>query len=68
MKFRVRAGDLVKYKINAKYIDVFPSASKEIGLVLRKSKAGAGMTELSVMWNTGSITQTSLHMLRKVIQ
>ena len=67
MKFRVRVGDLVKYKINSKYIDG-GRGGKEIGLVLRKSKAGAGMTELSVMWNTGSITQTSLHMLRKVIQ
>jgi len=67
MKFRVRVGDLVKYKINYKYIHG-GRGGKEIGLVLRKSKAGAGMTELSVIWNTGSITQTSLHLLRKIIQ
>ena len=67
MKYRVRVGDLVKYKIGSKYI-YGGRGGKEIGLVLRKAKAGAGMTELSVMWNTGAITQTSLHMLRKVIQ
>ena len=67
MKYRVRVGDLVKYKIGSKYIHG-GRGEKEIGLVLRKSKAGAGMTELSIMWNTGAITQTSLHMLRKVIQ
>ena len=67
MKYRVRVGDLVKYKINSKYIHD-GRGGKDIGLVLRKSKAGAGMTELTVMWNTGSITQTSLHMLRKIIQ
>ena len=62
MKYRVRVGDLVKYKVH------YSSDVKQLGLVLKKSKAGAGMTELSVMWNTGAITQTSLHMLRKVIQ
>lgn len=67
MKYRVRVGDLVKYKIGSKYI-YGGRGGKEIGLVFRKTKAGAGMTELSVMWNTGAITQTSLHMLRKVIQ
>ena len=45
--------------------DVMPARNKKN---FRPTKAGAGMTELSVMWNTGSITQTSLHMLRKVIQ
>tara|TARA_B100000963_G_scaffold292485_1_gene262746 strand:+ start:369 stop:557 length:189 start_codon:yes stop_codon:yes gene_type:complete len=62
MKYRVRVGDLVKYKVH------YTSEKKQIGLVLRKNKAGAGMTELSILWNSGAITQTSLHMLRKIIQ
>jgi len=65
MKFRVRVGDLVRYKIG--YVHSHRK-EKQTGLVLRKLKAGAGMTELNILWNTGQITQTSLHMVRKYVK
>ena len=61
----MNVGDLVKYKIG--YVH---NTKKErlTGIVLKKSKAGAGLTELNIYWNTGQVTQTSLHMVRKYVK
>ena len=63
MKFAIRTGDLVCYK--GRY-----SASKnkdhfKIGLVTSMTKSSLGR-ELTIYWNGGNVTQTSVHLLRKI--
>ena len=63
MKYAIRTGDLVCYK--GRY-----SASKnkdlfKIGLVTKMTKCSLGR-QLTILWNNGNITETSVHLLRKI--
>lgn len=59
----MKEGDLIKYKIMYEKLE-----KKRIGLVLKKSDSNYGIKELNIFWNDGSITQTSVHIIRKVIK
>jgi hypothetical protein len=63
VKFAIRTGDLVCYK--GRY-----SANKnkdhfKIGLVTKMTKCSLGR-QLTILWNNGNITETSVHLLRKI--
>ena len=63
MKFAIRTGDLVRYKGHY-------SANKNkehfnIGLVTKMTKCSLGR-QLTILWNNGNITETSVHLLRKI--
>jgi len=63
MKFRIRTGDLVCYK--ERYAENKKKKHFRIGLVTSMTKCSLGR-ELIVSWNGGNITQTSIHLLRKI--
>ena len=64
MKYGIRVGDLVKYK--SSYVGPSKSRGKKMGLVLKMFKCSTGR-EIHVVWSSGAITMTSVHLLRKVI-
>jgi len=63
MKFRIRTGDLVCYK--GRYAENKKKQHFRIGLVTSMTQCSLGR-ELTIFWNGGNITQTSVHLLRKI--
>ena len=63
MKFRIRTGDLVCYK--GRYAENKKKKYFRIGLVTSMTKCSLGR-ELTICWNGGNVTQTSVHLLRKI--
>tara|TARA_B100001093_G_C26340209_1_gene805704 strand:+ start:354 stop:563 length:210 start_codon:yes stop_codon:yes gene_type:complete len=63
VKFAIRTGDLVCYK--GRYAENKKKTHFRIGLVTSMTKSSLG-SELTIYWNGGNVTQTSVHLLRKI--
>ena len=63
MKFAIRTGDLVCYK--GQYAENKGKKYYKIGLVTKMTKCSLGR-QLTILWNNGNITETSVHLLRKI--
>jgi len=63
VKFAIRTGDLVCYK--GQYAENKGKQYYKIGLVTKMTKCSLGR-QLTILWNNGNITETSVHLLRKI--
>ena len=63
MKFAIRTGDLVRYK--GHYASNKNKNHYNIGLVTKMTKCSLGR-QLTILWNNGNITETSVHLIRKI--
>ena len=63
MKFIIRVSDLVCYK--GHYASNKGKTTYKLGLVTSMTKCSLGK-ELTILWNNGSMTETSVHLVRKI--
>jgi hypothetical protein len=63
MKFSIIIGDLVCYK--ERYAENKKKQKYRIGLITSMTTCSLGR-ELTIFWNGGNITQTSVHLVRKI--
>ena len=65
MKFAIRTGDLVRYK--GHYASNKNKNHYNIGLVTKMTKCSLGR-QLTILWNNGNITETSVHLVSKIME
>ena len=65
MKFAIRTGDLVRYK--GQYAENKGKQYYNIGLVTKMTKCSLGR-QLTILWNNGNITETSVHLVSKIME
>lgn len=63
MKISIKTGDLVRYK--ERYSTRYHKGGYKIGIAIKMFKCYSGK-EIHIAWSNGSLTQTSVHLLRKV--
>ena len=63
MKYAIRTGDLVCYK--GQYAEHKGKQHYRLGIVTKMTKCSLGR-QLTILWNNGNITETSVHLLRKI--
>ena len=63
MKYAIRTGDLVCYKGN--YAENKGKQYFKLGLVTKMTQCNLGR-QLTILWNNGRITETSVHLIRKI--
>lgn len=63
MKYAIRTGDLVCYK--GQYTENKGKQHYRLGLVTKMTKCNLGR-QLTILWNNGNITETSVHLIRKI--
>ena len=63
MKYAIRTGDLVCYK--GQYAENKGKQYYKLGLVTKMTKCSLGR-QLTILWNNGNITETSVHLIRKI--
>ena len=63
MQYLIRTGDLVCYK--GHYAVNKGKQRYRIGLVTKMSKCELGR-QLTIFWNNGNTTETSVHLIRKI--
>ena len=65
MKFAIRTGDLDRYK--GQYAENKGKQYYNIGLVTKMTKCSLGR-QLTILWNNGNITETSVHLVSKIME
>ena len=63
MKYAIMTGDLVCYK--GQYAENQGKQYYKLGLVTKMTKCNLGR-QLTILWNNGNITETSVHLIRKI--
>ena len=63
MKYAIRTGDLVCYK--GQYAENKGKQHYRLGLVTKMTKCSLGR-QLTILWNNGNITETSVHLVSKI--
>ena len=63
MKYAIRTGDRVCYK--GQYAENKGKQHYRLGLVTKMTKCSLGR-QLTIFWNNGNITETSVHLIRKI--